>query len=70
MLRKLLNYIFKYAVLDEMKIHHLEVTSMNTLTCPKLVVTETGANPAANGQITMNTGVLKGQNNSSGVMPF
>ena len=54
------SWIFKDVIIDEMKIKHLEIKSKNTLTTPKIVLSDAAANPTINGEIQMNGTTIKG----------
>lgn len=62
--------LFNDATIDVIKVKHLKITSMNTLTTPKIALSNAGADPASNGEIKMNSTTIKGENSSSGVRLF
>ena len=59
--QKAINHLLQNAVVDKMQVKHLDIVSSNTLTTPKIVLSEAGADPASNGEMTMNGGVIKGK---------
>lgn len=60
---RIANSLLKNVELDRLKVKHLEILSRNTLTCPKVSLVESGTDPTANGIMTMNGGIIRGQSN-------
>ena len=55
----LASYLLRDVELDELKVKHFEVTSKNTLTTPKIIITNSSTDPVNNGEITRNGTTIK-----------
>ena len=64
MLSHVANMLLRNTELDNLKVKHLEIISKNTLSTPKVALVESGLDPANNGEITMNSGIIRGKSNS------
>ena len=59
MRNKFLSWLLKDVDVDVLNVKHLDVYGKNTLTTPKIVVTDSSADPLNNGEITRNGTTLK-----------
>ena len=56
---RFLSWLLKDVDVDVLNVKHLEVYGKNTLTTPKIVLTDSGVDPANNGEITRNGDTIK-----------